>query len=1196
MTTIRDAFELPSPEGINAMDFVVRLAEADPDSAAVQRLVNDYVITPTIAFELPAILDKMKQVFDRGEEYGRFIHGSFGSGKSHFMTILALLVEGAAPAWQKFRPLFQQHRSELQAKGREALDHEAWLAGAGLLVVRIHMLTVRGKDTGFDRAIYEGFNAALKRRGKAPFEFLHLDRILDEIRREAADYGDIVWARLEATGIVEGSKGFEKIVAGSLQGRERLVRAWLAYKERAAGDAGIDPNWSEGLRRMTDHAKAQGFKGIVLMIDEFLLWLAEKDKQSFIQAINNLNLVVDHTTGQRSTPVFIFVARQRNLKEFFPDLVDENEIHEHLDHHSKRFEETRLLDIELRHIVKGRVLHPKRPEEVQAVVDALAQQQEKVLPGLLAGADISYLRDVYPFHPALIEMLVDVTSLMQRERTALRLLYELLVVHYPDLPLGQFLPVGSAFAALFPSSGVDASKKVDLMLDIHRQYYQRLAAAMQHMSDGPDATITPERLRALDQIIKTVLLAEVSPRLKGGGLTIERLVQLNSVDVDGETFRSQVRLAETDLLALSRMIPDLQIVGSGKAAQVTYVLGRVSLTEVLGRARTKSDNQATRFKVFWAALKASLGLANSKGFEEAGPNEGDWELIWRKTRRRGQLRLCNLRDTPQDAFAPSDGSAFKVLVDYPWDEPGIGVEAARTAAGRVRRNKGLLDTVCWLPRYLTASELDVLTDLAAVRFLLSSSGQADLLTNFSPQDKTQILELAGVRQNNLEEQLDALLKEIYIGHGEFLALVTDVADTRPHPTLLENLVHITTRLMDRRFPQHPDFLVEPKKADLEALLGWMVSAGETGVSLAYDDTTGRVLRQLGEPLELVNLGQTKATLRLDTRYIKDVMQRVEGETVVWGPVADHLRSTYGFTQPVVDLFLCFLCQRDHRALKDPEGDPIEPVIGMSPSLSIRLQRGKVVGSAEWSRLRELGPQLFDLARPAPHRSLQLQDRYLQELRGKAVPMRTLLQGLHTRLAGLVVGPCARLQELATATARLAPLAKPNTDSHQALLDLLGQWPEDPLDPIRVAVLQAQAVQDALGQLNESVQEGLLAGKNHHEVGPDIQAHLGALDGHLRGAQNVLPLTKAWVEDWTRKAMKLTHRLITQASALPPEPPPPPESKTPKPGGQAARVLVKSRIDPGDADEISTFLDQVRNALADLEGGAISLVLTREEEL
>jgi len=136
----------------------------------------------------------------------------------------------------------------------------------------------------------------------------------------------------------------------------------------------------------------------------------------------------------------------------------------------------------LRHIVRGRVLRVKNASALQAAVNSLSERHQKVLPALLAGADIDYLRDVYPFHPALIEMLVDVTSLMQRERSALRLLYELLVIHYPKLPLGEFLPVGSAFAAIFPESGVEASKKVDLMQDVHHQYYSRLAPAMAKMA------------------------------------------------------------------------------------------------------------------------------------------------------------------------------------------------------------------------------------------------------------------------------------------------------------------------------------------------------------------------------------------------------------------------------------------------------------------------------------------------------------------------------------------------------------------------------------------------------------------------------------------------------------------------------------------------------------------------------------------
>src|SRR3954454_7707362 len=138
-TTITDAFDLPRPEDIRAMGFVVKLREADPGSDEVKQLVTDYVITPAVEKELPRILDDMKQVFDRGEEYGRFIHGSFGSGKSHLMTMLALLLECAGPAWAKFRPVFAAHRDAQLSKGRETVDHEGWLGAAGLLVVRVHM-------------------------------------------------------------------------------------------------------------------------------------------------------------------------------------------------------------------------------------------------------------------------------------------------------------------------------------------------------------------------------------------------------------------------------------------------------------------------------------------------------------------------------------------------------------------------------------------------------------------------------------------------------------------------------------------------------------------------------------------------------------------------------------------------------------------------------------------------------------------------------------------------------------------------------------------------------------------------------------------------------------------------------------------------------------------------------------------------
>ena len=98
--TIKDVFDLKPANQLTSMGFVVRLREADRESSEFKDLVNDYVITPSIEKELPLILDKMKQVYARGEEYGRFIHGSFGSGKSHFMAILSLLLDANEAVWR----------------------------------------------------------------------------------------------------------------------------------------------------------------------------------------------------------------------------------------------------------------------------------------------------------------------------------------------------------------------------------------------------------------------------------------------------------------------------------------------------------------------------------------------------------------------------------------------------------------------------------------------------------------------------------------------------------------------------------------------------------------------------------------------------------------------------------------------------------------------------------------------------------------------------------------------------------------------------------------------------------------------------------------------------------------------------------------------------------------------------------------
>jgi len=257
---------------------------------------------------------------------------------------------------------------------------------------------------------------------------------------------------------------------------------------------------------------------------------------------------------------------------------------------------------------------------------------------------------------------------------------------------------------------------------------------------------------------------------------------------------------------------------------------------------------------------------------------------------------------------------------------------------------------------MTPAELSVMTELAAVRYLLSDAGQEDLLGLHGAQDRGKILEQAGVRASTLESELGELLREVYVHHGELFALLSDVDGSRPRQTIAENLEHIAELLMDRRYPSHPSFLTEPKKADLELLLRWMVDAGQEAVSVSYDEATGKALKMLAQPLELVNLGQTKASLRLDGRILKDLLTRVDQPSVGWTPIADHLRDAYGLQPVLIDLFLCFLCQRDHRAIGELDASPIGwRSSRTATSASHRSRRRRPTATPSWSASSRPGP-------------------------------------------------------------------------------------------------------------------------------------------------------------------------------------------------------------------------------------------------
>ena len=749
--------------------------------------------------------------------------------------------------------------------------------------------------------------------------------------------------------------------------------------------------------------------------------------------------------------------------------------------------------------------------------------------------------------------------------------------------------MGSAFEAIFPKSGVEGTRRLEELRAIHRIYWQRFLPAMERMSrptseGGSD--LDTGRRRVLDQLVKTALLAEVSPRLKGTtGLTVDRLVKLNDADVSGETPRGKILKAYADLVDLTRLVPDLQVTGKGGAAAVSVVLRGADFGQLLAEARAKVDNPHLRFKTFYAVLKSELGVTGRRGFGE-GEAEGELTVTWRGTKRRGSLAIANVREMTNKQFKvrAGTGEEFRLLVDYPWDEGGHTVEEDRRRAADVRRRDGQSVTLCWLPRHMTGEELKVITDLAAARFLLDESGQEELLGRLGPTDRKQVVDQARAHAESMETRLRELLREVYKDEGQTAALMSDVQPGVPEPDLKRNLDHFARTLLDRRFPSHPNFETEPKPKRLETLCDWMVEASErSDLTAGFDAAQLEVLRKLGRPLEVVDPpGTSRAQLRLDTRFISVVLAQAEAGSFAWQGLDSKLEDDHGLQPAVRNLFSSYLLRARSFRARDVSGAVVDSVpLDNKAKTGLRLERAPVVDAPTWSRARELAAELFDLESPSPHRSLQAQDALADKLRKAGMARRETLSKVHERIAGLVeADDDDRRQELRDARERLKPLSNKSLESHEILEQLVDLWSDDPDDTLRTVVSGADVLFSCFDALDTNSLDLLRRGRVHSAHQENVKSLLGSFEEMLSSSFAKKFLKRRDIEDWNTLALTQVAQMIAQPTPPPKkiDAPVDPKETAPLTSSEAVATLSFPGLRPLDPEAFGDFVRDLREKL------------------
>lgn len=912
-TYLRDVLQLP--ESVHAGDFKVELTGGFTDAETAAR-VGEYVVTDQLREAFREALSVVRSAVRDGHSHAAYLHGSFGSGKSHFLTVLHAVLndDPAARAKPGLQPVIA--------------EHDEWLRGKRFLMVPYHLIGA----TDLDAAILGGYVAtvrALRPDATVPPVY-RSDAMLDDARRQrgflADDAAFARWLGDDGPGSAGGVEDLDVIGGASAGGwtgaeldaaftagpgtaaRRALESALLsgpmsAYARGATGDADAFVPLENGLSVIAQHARDLGYDGLILFIDELILWLqAHMSNQEFVNTqVSKLVKLIESGVADRALPIVSFISRQRDLTKLVGEDVtgaDVKNLEAQVGYLAERFDVVNLADGNLPAIVRERVLKP-RPgtehlldEAFASISSTRAADRDVLLDATGAtGATWDDFRSVYPLSPALLNVLVALSGALQRERTGLKLLQEMLFRRRDDMVLGQLIPLGDLWDVLADGSTEAFTDKLRREATAAHRFHAKVHAFLLARYGSE----TDPRFVADDRFVKTLLLASLAPHLPAlARLTGARIAALNLGSIRSRTVEPG-SMVVTRLQALQAEFGELRSEGEQDPV-FTLHLADLDVEPLLDAVGEKDSIGARRIWVkdqLWAAL----------GVRDTGEFVCERDFVWRGTRRTAEFVFANVRDTadvPDLQFTPGVDGQVRFVLDYPFDVadkfPSDDVERVN----RLRRGGLAAATVVWLPHFLSEQKMSQLGRLLKISYLLERDRLDDHAADLSADDRLRVRQQLMAQRENLASQLVAALAQAYgIARPDPGTVTVELDGVNvlsllpgytPRPAGGASFEHNAQALADGLFgtlyPKHPDFdpagtrkVITP--GDLRTVLGWITRAMETGQRrVEVESRQLPLVRRIVHGLELGEVSDGPLTLSANWRL------RIEQHAAAQGVTGD----------------------------------------------------------------------------------------------------------------------------------------------------------------------------------------------------------------------------------------------------------------------------------------------------------------------
>ena len=659
-TLLRDLIEIP--EFVAKSDFVLKLTEGTDPGHARETLKN-YVVTPELTRCFDQALKMVKTALDSRTSKAAYLRGSFGSGKSHFMAVLHFLLSGNPEA------------RSIQELGDVVSSHTVWMEGKKFLMVPFHFLAAESLES----ALFKGYtDLVLKQFPNKPYPALVTSTaLLANAAQARASMGDVKFFETlnrGAAGAVDSggwgdlgggwdAESFQRAAGKNPadEDRVRLVGDLIETHFPAMRNTSDYLSIDDGLAVMSAHARDLGYDALILFLDELILWLASHagDVNFVSREAQKLPKLVEAQNLQRPIPLVSFIARQRDLQDLVGQHIAGAQrmgFVDVLQYSEGRFEHINLEDRNLPAIAEKRILRPKdeaAKREIDTAFASTEKVREDVMKILLTSKGRKEeFRQLYPFSPALVESLVAVSSLLQRERTAIKVMVQLLAKQRNTLELGTVIPVGDLFDEI--AEGDDAfSVGMKLHCEKTKKLYAQLLCPLLERSNGlsfeeaAGLPPTDPKARALfndDRLVKTLLLAALAPEVESlKNMTPQRLAALNHGTIKAFVPGQEAQQVLRKCKEWAAQVGELQVQESGSTYLISVRVTGIDLGPILERAEAV-DNYGNRVARIRTLVFESLGMAN---FNDLFFRHF---FRWRGTDREAEIYFGNLREASDDVL------------------------------------------------------------------------------------------------------------------------------------------------------------------------------------------------------------------------------------------------------------------------------------------------------------------------------------------------------------------------------------------------------------------------------------------------------------------------------------------------------------------------------------------------------------------